>query len=145
MGYDTVVRFVLLHLFHYVLLQVSLVVLPADSRAEENEILVNISNLSALWVTPRGNTSDSNFLGNLSNWFSLVKEENGGGISGVYYPRTESNVPLAFKKSLSQLISVVGAVSRSIEDGRIVVVRGRSQRTQGRNYVDVQKVSRSVT
>lgn len=102
---------------------------------------VNVSDLSAVWSTPRGNTSEPNFLGTLSNWFSLVKEENSGGVSAVYYPRTESNATVAFKKSLSQLISIVAVVTRTVEDGRVFVVRGKSQRSEGRNYVDVQKVS----
>lgn len=124
-----------------VISQVSLTVVPAVTRAEANEILVDISHLSATWITPGGNTSDPNLLGDLSNWFSLVKEENGGNIAGVYYPRTEANATVAFKKSLSQLIAVVGEVSRTVEDGRVFVVNGRSQRVDGRNYVDVQKVS----
>jgi len=119
---------------------VSLAVLPARDRSEENEIHVDISEFLATWVTPGGNTSDPHLLGHLSSWFSLVKEENGGAISAVYYPRAESNDTVAFKKSLGLLVSVSGEVARFMEDGRISVVVGRGQRTNGKNYVEEQKV-----
>ena len=122
----------------------SLTVLPAVSRSEENEIHVDISEFLATWITPGGNTSDPSILGSLSGWFSLVKEENGGAISSVYYPRAESNATVAFKKSLGRLVSLSGEATRFMEDGRVSVVVGRNRRTNGKNYVEEQKVYTSL-
>ena len=124
--------------------QVSFQVLSKETRAEENEIQLDISNFSAIWSTSQGNIPDSSLIGNLSNWFSLVRDETGNEISSVYYPKGESNATLAFKKSLSQLISIENMVSYSVVDGRVSVVAGRHTREDGRDLVAFNKVSRWV-
>ena len=93
-----------------------------------NEISLTVSNLSLTWVTSHGAVSNANPIGNLSNWFSLVRDETSGGVAHVFYPRDESKAVLAFKKSLSQLISVGEVVERSIGEGGVHLVRERGFR-----------------
>ena len=93
------------------------------------------------WVTPQGEVPDVNPLGDLSNWFSLIKDGSGGRITSVYYPSGESRAVVAFKKSLSQHITVGGEVVREVREGGVHVVRGRSFDEEQRRRISVEKVS----
>lgn len=116
--------------------------LTGQSSASENEIVLNIDNLSFIWNTLHGDIPDTNPIGNLSKWFSLVKEATSGGVSRVYFPNEERESVIAFKKSLAQLISlsVGGMVERSVEEGGMHVVRQRTFREQQQGRISIEKV-----
>ena len=116
--------------------------LPSGANGNENEVLLGITDLTQIWTTSHGSMLDSDPIGNLSNWFSLVKQEGGGGISRVYYPRRESRIVLAFKKSLSQLLSVGGAVERNEGVGGVHVIKERDERAGDQGTVAIVKVSK---
>ena len=117
--------------------------LSRAASSSENELFLHVGDLSLVWNTQRGDILELNPIGNLSNWFSFVKEDEAGGVSRVYFPQGESEMVLAFKKSLSRLISVAGVVERSMEEGGVHVVRETSDGVllEGRR-VTVEKVSR---
>ena len=120
--------------------QVSLQFLSGQSSQVENELSLTISNISMTWSTLEGSYSDPNPIGDLSNWFSLVKESTGGGILQVYYPADESLQVVAFKKSLSQLISVGGVAEREARQGGVQVVREMTSREYQHHTVVTEKV-----
>lgn len=107
--------------------QVGLQLLSRSASSSPNELFLHIDDLSLTWNTQDGDISEPNPIGNLSNWFSFVKDDEAGAISRVYFPQGESEMVLAFKKSLSQLISVGDVVERSVEEGGVHVVRERSE------------------
>ncbi len=130
--------------------QVGLQLLTGASSASDGELYLDIYDLSLTWSTPTGDVPDTTPLGgNLSDWFSLVKEETGGGVARVYFPQGENEALVAFKKSLSQLVAFGGGVERGgvereVEAGGIHVVRGSGLVSQRQGTVRTDKVHMCV-
>ena len=119
--------------------------LTRDSSSDTGELYLDLHNLSLTWNTPSGDVPDISPLGvlgagNPSDWFSLVKEETSGGVSHVYFPQGESEAVVAFKKSLSQLVSIDGGVEREVLSGGTHVVRRRSELNQQHGTIRTDKV-----
>ncbi len=130
--------------------QVGLQLLSGESSSSEGELYLDIQDLTLVWNTPSGNVPDTNPLdgGDLSDWFSLVKDGMDGGVSRVYFPQGENEAVLAFKKSLSQLLSLGeggrGGVEREVVAGGSQVVRRSSESSQPQGTVRTNKVCACV-
>lgn len=126
------------------IIQIGLQLLPNSGNGEEHEIKLTVQNHSLTWSTSQENYTDTSPIGNLSNWFSLTKNDGSGAISSVFYPSQESKAVLAFKKSLSQLLSVRTVVNRTLGQGGHQVVREEVNRQLQGHTVALTKVSTSL-
>ena len=88
-----------------------------------------------------GDAAESDPFGDLTCWFSFVKEDQGGGVSRVYHTEDESQVALAFKKSLSRLFAIGGAVERGVGPDGTHVVSERTSSVGDQGTVVTEKVS----
>ena len=123
--------------------KVGLQLLTGDSS--NGELYLDVDDLSLTWNTPSGDVVDTSPLGvvggrNLSDWFSLVKDETSGSIARVFFPQGESEAMVAFKKSLSQLISIGEVDEREVLPGGTHVVRGEVELSQRQATVQTDKV-----
>ena len=112
-------------------LQVSFQLLSEQDSLVEDELYMEVRDLSLAWYTETETIHDANPIGKMINWFSLVKNPENGGVSSVYHPSNESQVVLAFKKSLSQLVSIGDVTERGVASEGVQTVREVSTKDGG--------------